>query len=132
MYYEHSTCHVNDWDTLGNTYDQFDACGCGFHDGISCAWRWHKDTASTSSRGLYCFCYSIENGYTFYRCAAFAWGHAADNVCTRRNHVACVKLSFTACNSLNDDSCSVVKQNTHALVLTFDVPLATAKRGICG
>src|SRR5205085_8421063 len=99
--------------------NQFDTCACGFHDGVGSAWWWYENTACAGSCDLHCFFYGVENGQAFNGCATFTWCHSTNHVGTCGNHVARVELSFAACYSLNNDSCCVVKQNAHAIVLNY-------------
>src|SRR4029079_4388857 len=105
--------HVLCRNAVGDRADQRHARIGSLHDAIRAkCWR-HEGDAGLGARLLHRLLHSVEHRQSGMGGAAFARGHAADNVGAVVHHLFGVELAFVAGHALHDDRRLFVNQDTH-------------------
>src|SRR5207244_9783156 len=109
-----SADHIERWNPLCDTDNQFDLRVSGFHDGVGRKRRRHKNHRSIGASLVHCFLHTVKDGPAFVRGPSFAGRHAADNL----RSIFCasfgMKCAFTPGDALHDDPRRFVYENAHA------------------
>src|SRR6266568_3784301 len=99
-YNKHSTRHVDDRNSLGDTNNEFNACAGSFHNGIGSTWRGNENATRVRIGSRFCLRDGIKNWDAFDGSAPLARSDTTDNMSSRGFHIARMKLTFAPGNTL--------------------------------
>src|SRR5208283_536996 len=105
--------HVERWNAFSNADDQRNARVGGFHDRIRRARRRHEDHRRIRARLGHCFAHRIKDGPALMGRSALARSYAAHDLRSVGLRCFGVKRSFTARQSLHNQSRRFINQDAH-------------------